>query len=161
MIAKGVNYSVTDTDHHVSIYTTSSSVTATLPQLTSVTEMRTYEFTRETGGANAATIQAYGTQKIQPGNASSITLTDQWQSVVLRGAIDYSGGSPYWEIIGFAPTGTAIGAITGNAADKNTPADADLFPLADSGASNILKHLTWAELKAALKAYFDTLYAAK
>jgi hypothetical protein len=43
---------------------------------------------------------------------------------------------------------------------KTTPVDADLLPINDSAASNILKKVTWANLKATLKTYFDTLYAA-
>lgn len=44
------------------------------------------------------------------------------------------------------------------ATGKTTPVDADEVPLVDSAASNVLKKLTWANLKATLKTYFDTLY---
>jgi len=44
------------------------------------------------------------------------------------------------------------------ASSKATPVDADEVPLVDSAASNVLKRLTWANLKATLKTYFDTLY---
>jgi hypothetical protein len=40
------------------------------------------------------------------------------------------------------------------------PVDADEIPLVDSAASNVLKKLTWANVKATLKTYFDTLYPA-
>lgn len=46
------------------------------------------------------------------------------------------------------------------ATSKATPVDADLLALVDSAASNTLKKLTWANVKATLKTYFDTLYAA-
>ena len=46
------------------------------------------------------------------------------------------------------------------ATSKATPVDADLLPLVDSADSNSLKKLTWANLKATLKTYFDTLYQA-
>lgn len=46
------------------------------------------------------------------------------------------------------------------ATSKTTPVDADLLPLVDSADSNTLKKLTWANLKATLKTYFDTLYQA-
>jgi hypothetical protein len=48
----------------------------------------------------------------------------------------------------------AIDAATG----KATPVDADAVPLIDSAASNALKKVTWANIKATLKTYFDTLY---
>lgn len=58
-------------------------------------------------------------------------------------------------------TGTkAISEVTHSAAGKTTPVDADEMPLVDSAASFALKLLTWANLKATLKTYFDTLYAA-
>lgn len=43
---------------------------------------------------------------------------------------------------------------------KSTPIDADLIPLSDSATSFGIKKLTWANLKATLKTYFDTLYFA-
>jgi hypothetical protein len=51
--------------------------------------------------------------------------------------------------------GTAIDGATA----KTTPVDADTMPLIDSAASNVLKKVTWANIKATLKSYFDTLYA--
>ena len=44
------------------------------------------------------------------------------------------------------------------ATSKATPVDADEIPLVDSASSGALKKLTWANLKATLKAYFDTIY---
>lgn len=49
-------------------------------------------------------------------------------------------------------------AIINAASTKATPIDADSIGLVDSAASNVLKKLTWANLKATLKAYTDTLY---
>ena len=42
---------------------------------------------------------------------------------------------------------------------KTTPVDADALLLQDSADSSIWKRLTWANLKATAKTYFDTLYA--
>lgn len=57
-----------------------------------------------------------------------------------------------------AETATTIGALISGATGKTTPADADALGLSDSAASNVLKELTWANAKAALKTYFDTMY---
>lgn len=54
---------------------------------------------------------------------------------------------------------TVIAPATHAASSKAAPVDADELPLADSAASFILKRVTWANLKATLKTYFDTLYA--
>lgn len=54
---------------------------------------------------------------------------------------------------------TVIAPGTHAATSKATPVDADELPLVDSAASNVLKKLTWANLKATLKTYLDTLYA--
>lgn len=57
-------------------------------------------------------------------------------------------------------TTATIGALINAAVSKNPPVDADQIGLMDSAASNILKKLSWANVKATLKTYFDTLYAA-
>ena len=57
-----------------------------------------------------------------------------------------------------AETTTTTGALINGATAKTTPVDADFVGLMDSAASNILKKLSWANIKATLKAYFDTLY---
>lgn len=49
----------------------------------------------------------------------------------------------------------SIHAATG----KTTPVDTDEIPIADSASSNALKKLTWANLKATAKTYFDTQYS--
>lgn len=55
-------------------------------------------------------------------------------------------------------TAANIGAIATGVAAKTTPVDADTMPLNDSAASNALKKVTWANIKATLKTYLDTLY---
>lgn len=51
-----------------------------------------------------------------------------------------------------------VGSSIHGATAKTTPVDADTLPLIDSAASNVLKKVTWANIKATLKTYFDTLY---
>jgi len=53
-----------------------------------------------------------------------------------------------------------VGSSIHGATAKTTPIDADTMPLIDSAASNVLKKVTWANIKATLKSYFDTLYQA-
>lgn len=47
------------------------------------------------------------------------------------------------------------------ATSKTTPVDADELGIVDSAASNVLKKLTWANLKATLLAYFQGLFREK
>ncbi|MBK7298621.1 MAG: hypothetical protein IPI91_19225 [Flavobacteriales bacterium] len=60
-----------------------------------------------------------------------------------------------------AETTTTIGALINSATAKTTPVDADMIGLMDSAASNVLKKLSWANIKATLKTYFDTLYSSR
>lgn len=57
-------------------------------------------------------------------------------------------------------TAASVGALISGAPDKATPVDADTLGLSDSAAGNVLKKLTWANLKAKLRAwlhaYFDS-----
>ncbi len=70
---------------------------------------------------------------------------------------------------GYRLTGVGVATATTDAltaatipglTDKATPVDADLFPLVDSAASNVLKKLTWANLKAVMFAAIGVLTAA-
>lgn len=49
-----------------------------------------------------------------------------------------------------------IAGVTG----KSVPVDGDVMLIEDSAAANAKKSLTWANIKATLKNYFDTLYQA-
>jgi len=52
-----------------------------------------------------------------------------------------------------------VGSAVNDATAKPTPVDADTLPILDSAASFGLKKVTWANIKATLKTYFDGLYA--
>lgn len=54
-------------------------------------------------------------------------------------------------------TSSTIGTIITNSTATTTPVDADQMPIYVSGVS-LLKKVTWANIKATLKTYFDTLY---
>lgn len=53
-----------------------------------------------------------------------------------------------------------VGSSINGATAKTTPVDHDAMPLIDSDASNVLKKVTWSNIKATLKTYLDTLYVA-
>jgi hypothetical protein len=55
-------------------------------------------------------------------------------------------------------TADTLGTLISGAADKATPIDSDSLGLSDSAAGGVLKKLTWANVKATLESYFDTLY---
>lgn len=69
-----------------------------------------------------------------------------------------------WEFFrGGSGTGTTLtpsvlGVLVNSADAKATPVDADVMPIADSAASWIVRKLSWANIKATLKSYFDNLY---
>jgi hypothetical protein len=58
-----------------------------------------------------------------------------------------------------AETTTTIGSLINGASNKDTPIDTDQIGLMDSLASNVLKKLSWANIKVTLKTYFDSLYS--
>jgi len=53
---------------------------------------------------------------------------------------------------------TDVATAINGATEKTTPVDSDLFGIVDSADANVLKKLSWANLKATLKTYFDALY---
>jgi hypothetical protein len=61
---------------------------------------------------------------------------------------------------GTAPTVDNIGTLIGvTASTKNPPIDADIVGYSDTQDSNKLKSLSWTNIKAFLKTYFDGVYA--
>ena len=92
------------------------------------------------------------TPSFSPNSLTARTITLKGGAAVHVGAIPaalaevilrYNLANTRWELVNPAAT-----AATG----KTTPVDADELPLVDSAASNILKKLTWANLKATLVA---------
>lgn len=68
-----------------------------------------------------------------------------------RAAMNPSSGAP-------AETAATIGTLIAGAT-ADTPTDSDAFGFSDAEESNILNKITWANIKATLKTYFDTIYA--
>jgi hypothetical protein len=109
------------------------------------------------------------------GSVKTFDLTDDAPSVALEDLINaYDGAQAASAAVtlldhearidvleaggGGSETLTTLGALINSATSKTTPVDADMLPLMDSAASNITKKLSWANLKATAKTYFDTLY---
>lgn len=66
-------------------------------------------------------------------------------------------GASYVEL-SKAETSQSIGNLVNASTSKTTPIDADQVGLMDSAAGNILKKLSWLNIKNTLKTYFDTIY---
>lgn len=88
----------------------------------------------------------------------STTVATESDEGVVRLAAD--GNTTAGRAVQGTDTRLNAAATVHAATGKTTPVDADETLLVDSAASNVLKKLTWANLKATLKTYFDTLYAA-
>lgn len=71
-------------------------------------------------------------------------------------ALAIVGGAPASAATSVTTVGTAIAAATA----KTTPVDADTFPMTDSAAASVMKKVTWANIKATLKAAAADVYAA-
>lgn len=88
------------------------------------------------------------------------TNTIKGRSVAGTGAPTDLAAASVRSIIGVgAGADETSSSLTGLAA-KVTPVDADHVIITDSAASNVGKKTTWANIKATLKTYLDTLYAA-
>lgn len=81
------------------------------------------------------------------GNEASTTLY-----LSVKGYYDYLVGLVWL-------TAQLFGTWISGLVSKATPVDADIIPLMDSADTNKTKGLSWANFKATLKTYFDTLYA--
>lgn len=99
------------------------------------------------GGADTWT-GTNGTLDIESGTTAVAQKIGTTSWILHNGSAASSGGD----------TLTSEGALINSATSKATPVDADMLGLMDSEASNILKKLSWANAKATLKTYFDTLY---
>lgn len=101
-----------------------------------------------TGGAGHVGLKHQSANITASGNESSIGAN--------------SSGNPVWKnannALEFIFTNGLFGSILHSFTEKTTPIDADQVGISDSAASNASKKVTWANIKATLKTYFDTLY---
>lgn len=101
------------------------------------------------GDGGAVTVDPNGSEQIN--GATTLSVPDGSSALIICTGSAFRATS-------FASAALAIEAIVHAASSKATPVDADETMLADSAASWGLKKLTWANIKATLKTYFDTLY---
>lgn len=139
---------------------------ATIPGIDSYSSSAIY-FIRNVSansGASTLNITGVGAKAIKKDGAGTDVIASElpadsmmilfWNSAndwfQLVGSVGGGGGTPSdWTV-----------ALVHAATSKTTPADNDELGILDSAASFVLKKLTWANLKATLKTYFDTLYTS-
>lgn len=96
------------------------------------------------------------------GTVGTLALAGNVSSWTGSAANSWTGVKPARTIDGqsfdFRSNITVIAPATVAATAKTTPVDADLLPMVDSAASNVLKKLTWANAKATLQTTFDARY---
>jgi hypothetical protein len=98
-------------------------------------------------GANRVQITAADLEVEKTGLAIPINLRDRMSPTIDAKGTGMING-PITVIVWVSPT------------SKTTPVDADTVNISDSAASDKAKRLSWANVKATLKTYFDTLYVA-
>lgn len=95
--------------------------------------------------ANTAARHTHANQAVLDATTASFTTADETKLDGIEALADVTDAGN-------------VGSSIDGATAKTTPVDADTMPLIDSAASNVLKKGTWANIKATLKTYFDTLY---
>lgn len=89
-------------------------------------------------------------------NKISLSATGDIATEAVQSVIDDIGN--YFTSLEVNGALQEIGAILYPSLAKTTPVDADTLLVVDSQASSIFKKLSWANIKATLKTYFDGLY---
>lgn len=141
---------------------TDSYVVALSPVITSYTAGMEIAFYANTANTGAASLDAGGGAKtIKKSNDQDLATGDieAGQIVTVR----YNGTDDVFEMVSqtaasAGETATSFGALV-NAAGAATPNDTDLVATAEN--AGLLKKITWTNVKAFLKTYFDTLYPAE
>jgi len=133
--------------------------------------VKSSSFTAATNGIYTVTATATATDPITPVEGQGFTVIVRNGTATVGGTayatagtiirrIYHSGSYTNYVYKDLAQLPADLAATITAATSKATPVDADELPLADSAASFGLKKLTWANLKATAKTYFDTLYVA-
>jgi len=128
--------------------------------------LKTYFDSLYPAGSGTSTGSNTGDQTISDATISTTDITTNNVSTSKHGfAPKGAGGATYFlDATGAysVPAGSGDPASATHAAtSKATPVDADELPLVDSAASNVLKKLTWANLKATFLATVNTWSAVQ
>ncbi len=91
---------------------------------------------------NKVTLSASGTLATQAVQSIIDDIGNYFTSLEVNGALQEIGASLYPSL------------------SKTTPVDADTILISDSASSGVFKKLSWANIKATLKTYFDAIYQA-
>ncbi len=94
------------------------------------------------GGADVLTLRL--DEVLSNNRALNIQVSDGDRTVNITGDAELSGTNTGDE------TTTTLGSKINGATEKTTPVDADMVGLMDSAAGNVLKKLSWANIKATL-----------
>lgn len=98
---------------------------------------------QESGGGSDVLTLRLG-EVLSTNRVLSIQVSDGDRTVNITGDAELSGTNTGDE------TTTTLGSKINGATEKTTPVDADMVGLMDSAASNVLKKLSWANIKAGL-----------
>lgn len=130
--------------------------TATISGVASYTLHDIYEiiFTNANTGSSTININSLGAKTLKKSVSTNLAASDI--SAGQSFFIVYDGTN--FQVIGLSATSDWTTALVNAATSKTTPADNDETGILDSAASYVLKKLTWANLKATLVTYFDTIY---
>lgn len=158
-----------DTDNYWRLY----SIVAGASSVTSYTDARQFALYTGLVSFGAMSYQgAWDASTNTPTLASGTGTKGYYYTVSVAGTTSIDGvalwsvgdvivfNGTVWEKIDGALSEQELGNLIASATEKTTPIDADMVGLMDSAAGNILKKLSWANIKATAKTYFDTLYVA-
>ena len=108
------------------------------------------------GKVPASQLPSYVDDVIEVANLTSLPAEGETSKIYITLDNNYTyrwSGSTYINISASLETLATEGARINSATAKTTPIDADMIGLMDSADSNILKKLSWANIKAILKSY--------
>ncbi|MES3018226.1 MAG: SGNH/GDSL hydrolase family protein [Bacteroidota bacterium] len=139
---------------------TADAITATYTTPMTLTDKAVCAFV-----ASAANTSA--TPTFAPDGLTAHTITKNGGAVLVAGDIpaalavvilEYNLANTRWEIIGMqGDTLVTEGGLINSATSKAAPVDADYVGLMDSAAGNILKKVSWANVKSTLSGVFQLL----